>query len=152
MPTHTENRVLPYTADQMFDLVADIVRYPEFLPWCQSARIIRQTEEGVIAELTVGYKMIRERFVSRVKLDRKKRMIDVEYISGPLKALKNDWHFARVKGGKCRVKFYVHFEFSMPLLAGMMNMFFDVAFRHMVSAFESRAAALYGATTDGQMM
>ena len=144
MPTHTEHRILPYTADQMYNLVADIARYPEFLPWCSSARIIRKEKDFILAELTIGYKMIRERFVSRVELDSKARTIHVAYVSGPLKALRNEWKFAPEGKKKCKVDFYVHFEFSNPLLATMMNMFFDIAFRRMVAAFEARATDLYG--------
>lgn len=144
MPTHQETRILPYTPDQMFDLVADIKRYPEFLPWCSAARIIRDDGETVIAELTIGYKMIRERFTSRVSLDRKNRVIQVSYISGPLKALRNEWRFTPEKKKQCTVDFFVQFEFSNPIFTGLMNMFFDVAFRQMVGAFEKRAAEIYG--------
>lgn len=145
MPTHQETRILPYSADQMFDLVADIKRYPEFLPWCSAARIIRDDGETVIAELSIGYKMIRERFTSRVSLDRKNRVIQVSYISGPLKALRNEWRFTPEKKKQCTVDFFVQFEFSNPIFTGLMNMFFDVAFRQMVGAFEKRAAEIYGA-------
>lgn len=144
MPTHTEQRILPYTPQQMFDLVGDIAKYPEFLPWCSSARIIRQEKEFILAELTIGYKMIRERFVSRVHLDHKDKIIDVTYVSGPLKALRNEWKFSPEGKKKCKIDFFVHFEFSNPLLATMMNMFFDIAFRRMVAAFEKRAADIYG--------
>lgn len=144
MPTHTEQRILPFTPQQMFDLVGDIARYPEFLPWCSSARIIRREEEFVLAELTIGYKMIRERFVSRVHLDRQNKIIDVTYVSGPLKALRNEWKFSPEGKKKCKIDFFVHFEFSNPLLATMMNMFFDIAFRRMVTAFEKRAEEIYG--------
>lgn len=144
MPTHNETRILPYTAQQMFDLVADIERYPEFLPWCTSCRIIRNEGATLVAELTIGYKLIRERFVSRVHLDTENKIIKVSYISGPLKALRNEWRFSALKKKQCNVDFFVHFEFANPLLAGLMNMFFDVAFRQMVSAFEKRAAEIYG--------
>jgi len=143
MPAHNETRILPYTPLQMFDLVADIERYPEFLPWCSSARIIRNEGETLVAELTIGYKLIRERYVSRVKLDRKNKIIEVSYISGPLKALRNEWKFSSAPKKHCQVDFFVHFEFSNPILAAMMNVFFDVAFRQMVGAFEKRAAEIY---------
>lgn len=143
MPAHKETRILPYTPLQMFDLVADIERYPEFLPWCSSARMIRNEGETLVAELTIGYKMIRERFVSRVKLDRKNKTIQVSYISGPLKSLQNEWTFSSAPKKSCKIDFFVHFEFSNPLLAGLMNVFFDVAFRQMVGAFEKRAAEIY---------
>lgn len=143
MPTHREERILPYTPDQMFDLVADIARYPEFLPWCSSARIIRDHGDMVVAELTIGYKMIREKFTSRVFLDRALHTIRVEYISGPLRHLQNEWKFSPAPKKQCKIDFFVHFEFSNPILAGLMNMFFDVAFGQMVSAFEKRAAEVY---------
>lgn len=143
MPTHTETRILPYTPDQMFDLVSDIARYPEFLPWCTSARIIRDEGDMLLAELTIGYKMFREKFTSRVNLDRKNKSIHVAYVSGPLKYLRNEWQFQKEPKKKCRVEFFVHFEFSNPILSGLMNMFFDVAFRQMVSAFEKRANDIY---------
>jgi coenzyme Q-binding protein COQ10 len=144
MPTHREERVLPYTPQQMFDLVADIGRYPDFLPWCTSATILREEGDDLIAELTIGYKFIHERFISRVTLNKKSKDIHVGYISGPLKVLRNEWQFRPDGKKKCRVHFYVHFEFANPLLSVMMNMFFDVAFRQMVSSFEKRAAQIYG--------
>lgn len=143
MPTHTETKILPYTPDQMFDLVSDIARYPEFLPWCVAARIIQKEKEFIVAELTIGYKMISERFVSRVHLDHEAKTIYVNYISGPLKYLRNEWQFEKLPKKKCRVNFFVHFEFSSTILATMMNMFFDVAFRRMVQSFEQRAADIY---------
>lgn len=146
MPSHREQKILPYTAEQLFLLVADIAKYPEFLPWCSSARIIRYEGDHMIAELTIGYKMIHEKFVSRVYLDRTNKAINVQYISGPLRNLRNEWQFHDLKKKKeqARVDFFVHFEFSNPILAAMMNMFFDVAFRRMVGAFEQRAAQIYG--------
>lgn len=143
MPTHAEQKILPYTADQMFDLVADVAKYPEFLPWCSGARIISRDERGMVAELTIGYKVIRERFVSRVFLDRDNRIIRVEYVSGPLRSLQNEWRFSDKSKKQCQVDFYVHFEFTSRLLSKMMDMFFDVAFRRMVTAFEERAIQIY---------
>lgn len=145
MPTHSETRILPYTPQQMFDLVADVRHYPEFLPWCRSARIIREDGDVIIAELSIGYKLIRERFTSRVQLDRTNRVIQVSYISGPLKALRNEWRFSPEKKKSCKVDFFVAFEFSNPVFTGLMNMFFDVAFRQMVGAFEKRAEQIYSA-------
>lgn len=144
MPTHIEKRILPYTPDQMFDLVSDIARYPEFLPWCTDARIIRRQGDMVLAELTIGYKMFREKFTSRVSLDPENKTIHVAYVSGPLKYLRNEWQFHKKPKKKTEVEFFVHFEFSNPILSGLMNMFFDVAFRQMVSAFEKRAEEIYG--------
>ena len=143
MPTHTETRELPYTPDQMFDLVGDIARYPEFLPWCSKAWIIRKEGDTILAELTIGYKMFREKFTSRVTLDRDNHTINVAYVSGPMKYLRNEWQFHKLPKKRTRVDFFVHFEFSNPILSGLMNMFFDVAFRQMVSAFEKRASEIY---------
>jgi coenzyme Q-binding protein COQ10 len=143
MPSHQETKILPYTPQQMFDLVADIESYPQFLPWCTSARIIRREGDMVIAELKIGYKMFSERFVSNVTLDKENKKIQVSYVSGPLKTLRNEWGFASDGKKKCRINFFVHFEFSNPLLAAMMNMFFDVAFVKMVGSFEKRAAEIY---------
>ena len=144
MPTHSETKILPYTPDQMFALVGDVARYPQFLPWCTGARIIKREEDMIIAELTIGYKMISEKFVSRVHLDHENKSIHVGYISGPLKYLRNEWQFEKMPKKKCRVNFFVHFEFSNPILSTIMNMFFDVAFRQMVQSFEQRAAEIYG--------
>lgn len=143
MPTHRETKILPYTPKQMYDLVADIESYPQFLPWCTSARIIRREGDMVIAELKIGYKMFSERFVSNVTLDAENKKIQVSYVSGPLKTLRNEWEFSPEGKKKCRIDFFVHFEFSNPLLAAMMNMFFDVAFVKMVGSFEKRAAEVY---------
>ncbi len=143
MPSHRETKILPYTSQQMFDLVADIESYPQFLPWCHSARIIRREDGKVIAELKIGYKMFSERFVSNVLLDRENKKIQVAYVSGPLKTLRNEWTFSSEGKKKCRIDFFVHFEFANPLLAGLMNMFFDVAFVKMVSSFQKRAAEIY---------
>jgi coenzyme Q-binding protein COQ10 len=145
VPTHTEQRILPYTPDQLFDLVSDIESYPKFLPWCTDARILKNTGDHILAELTIGYKMLRERFVSNVHLNRETRTISVTYVSGPLKALKNEWSFEPKGKKKTCVHFFVHFEFSNPIMAAMMNMFFNVAFVQMVSSFEKRAARIYGA-------
>lgn len=143
MPTHSETKILPYTPQQMYALVADIEKYPEFLPWCTSARIIRKEGERVVAELKIGYKMFSERFISNVLLDADNKKIEVSYVAGPLKALRNEWTFHAEGKKKCRIDFFVHFEFSNPLLAGLMNMFFDVAFLRMVNAFEKRAGEIY---------
>ncbi len=142
MPTHAEKRFLPYTPEQMFDLVADIERYPEFLPWCTGARI--RTREGNVirADLVIGYKMFRERFSSKVLLDRPLR-VDVAYSDGPFKYLANHWLFEPAEGG-CVVDFYVDFEFRSRLMRKMIGVLFNEAVRRMVAAFETRARALYG--------
>jgi len=144
--THTETRLLPYTPEQMFNLVADVARYPEFLPWCVGARIREQTDKMVLADLMIGFKMVRERFSSRVHLDRNAKRIDVEYINGPFRELQNHWTFHPTNDGGCRIEFFLEFEFSSLMLQKLIGMLFHEAVRRMVSAFETRAKQLYGAT------
>ena len=132
----------------MFDLVADVGRYDEFLPWVQAMRI-RSPEPGdaggvVVADMVVGFKLVRERFTSRVTLDRPAR-IHVDYVSGPLKYLKNDWVFRPAPTGGCEIDFSVDFEFKNKMFERLAGMFFHEAFKRMVGAFETRAAAVYGA-------
>lgn len=144
MKVHSEERILPYRAEQMFDLVADVPRYPEFLPWCTGARIRERRENDIVADLMIGFKMVRERFTSRVHIDRPAMRIDVEYIDGPFKFLKNHWQFTDIEGGHCRVDFYLEFEFRSVMLQKLIGVLFHEAVRRMVSAFESRAKQLYG--------
>ena len=144
MPTHAEQRVLPYRPEQLFDLVADIERYPEFLPWCVAARIRKRVGDLIEADLVIGFKMIRERFTSRVQLDRPGHRIDVAYAEGPFRYLNNHWIFEPTPDGTCRIDFYVDFEFRSPLLKRIIGVLFNEAVRRMVAAFESRAHALYG--------
>jgi len=143
MPTHAEERVLPYTPEQLFDLVADIERYPEFLPWCVGARIKERRPDLIVADLIIGFRMFRERFTSRVSLDRPRR-IDVEYAEGPFRYLNNHWTFTSDPKG-CRVDFFVDFEFRSRLLQRLIEVLFSEAVRRMVGAFEKRARDLYGA-------
>lgn len=143
MPTHAEQRVLPYRADQLFALVADIERYPEFLPWCRAARIRKREGEVIFADLVIGWKMIRERFTSRVILKRPNR-IDVSYHEGPFKYLNNHWIFEPRPDGTCLIDFYVDFEFRSRFLQKAMTLLFNEAVRRMVQAFETRARELYG--------
>jgi coenzyme Q-binding protein COQ10 len=144
MPTHSEKRVLPYTPQQLFDLVADIEKYPEFLPWCVATRITERSGDRLVSEMVIGFKMFRERFVSRVKLDREGRRIDVAYAEGPFKYLTNHWIFEDHPRG-CMIDFYVEFEFNSRLLQKVIQVLFHEAVRRMVGAFESRARDLYGA-------
>jgi len=144
MLTHIEQRQLPYTPEQMFDLVADVGRYQEFLPWCIASRINRRESEGVFyADLVVGYKMLRERFSSKVMIERP-HVIQIEYLKGPLKNLKNRWQFIRQPDGACLIDFSVEFEFSNVALQTLANMFFNEVVKRMVGAFETRAEQLYG--------
>ena len=145
MPTHAETRTLPYTPEQLFALVADVERYPEFLPWCMGARIRERRADLVVADLVIGFRMIRERFTSRVTLVPPRR-IDVAYAEGPFRYLDNHWSFAAVPGG-CRVDFFVDFEFKSRVLQRVIEVLFGEAVRRMVGAFEKRAAALYGKPT-----
>ncbi len=142
MPTHAEKRVLPYRPEQMFDLVADVQQYPQFLPWCLAARIRRRERDAITADLVIGFKMIREKFTSRVEMSRPER-IDVAYIEGPLRYLNNHWSFRPHPDG-CEVDFYVDFEFRSKVLQKMIGALFNEAFRRMVAAFEARAEELYG--------
>jgi coenzyme Q-binding protein COQ10 len=142
MPTHAEQRLLPYTPEQLFALVADIERYPEFLPWCVGARIRERGPNEIVADLIIGFRMFRERFTSRVALDPPHR-IDVTYTEGPFRYLNNHWIFDKAPGG-CRIDFLVDFEFKSRVLQRVIEVLFGEAVRRMVAAFERRAAQLYG--------
>lgn len=141
MPTHAEQKYLAYTPEQLFDLVADVESYSEFLPWCVACRKTAEEGDAIEADLIIGYKMIREKFKSCVILDRPSH-IRVDYLDGPLKTLSNDWKFIP-DGDGCIIDFYVDFEFKNPMLQGLITMFFEKAVTHMVSAFEKRAEELY---------
>jgi coenzyme Q-binding protein COQ10 len=148
MPSFRTSHVVNHTPEQMFDLVADVESYPQFVPLCQSLRVRRRfpTAEGgetVLAEMEVGYKAIRERFTSRVTLDRAERRIDVEYVDGPFSHLENIWRFADAGDGKCRIEFYIAYEFRSRMLATLMGSMFDAAFRKFASAFETRADQIF---------
>lgn len=143
MPTHAEERIVPFLPRQMYDLVADVDSYPEFLPWCTGARIRERKETLIVADLIIGYKMIRERFTSRVALKPEELRIDVRYLEGPFKYLQNHWIFKEHPEG-CLIDFYVDFEFRSRFLQRMIQPFFNEAVKRMVRAFESRAEELYG--------
>ncbi|MGK9167161.1 type II toxin-antitoxin system RatA family toxin [Inquilinus limosus] len=142
MPSHTEQRVLPYTPQQLYELVADIESYPSFLPWCLGARIRKREGNVLLADLVIGFKMIRERYTSRVTLT-PGRQIDVAYVDGPMKRLTNCWRFLPHPAG-CEIDFHVDFEFRSRVLQTLIGAVFHEAFRRMVGAFEARARALYG--------
>ena len=142
MPTHAEERLLRYRPDQLFDLVADVERYPEFLPWCAGVRVIQREDSVILADMLVGFKMVRERFTSRVSLDPPHR-IDVVYLHGPFRHLNNHWIFKPRDGG-CLIDFHIDFEFRSRILRAMMGPLFNEAVRRMVGAFETRAGTLYG--------
>ena len=144
MLKHLEQRHLPYTPEQMFALVADVGRYQEFLPWCIASRVNKRDGDNVFyADLVVGYKMFRERFSSKVVLTPPNE-IQIEYLKGPLKNLKNRWQFIRQPDNSCLIDFSVEFEFSNVALQKLANMFFNEVVKRMVGAFETRAEALYG--------
>ncbi|MGE4064883.1 MAG: type II toxin-antitoxin system RatA family toxin [Rhodospirillaceae bacterium] len=142
MPVHREKKILPYTPEQMFALVADVEKYPEFLPWCLACRIRKQeTPTSFIADLQVGFKMVREQFTSRVSIEPQKA-ITVSYLSGPFEHLSNEWKFNAAPQG-CAIDFFLTFEFRSKLLQSLIGVLFEEAVRRMVAAFETRAAKLY---------
>ena len=147
MPRHFEKKNLPYTAQQMYDLVADVARYPEFLPWTAAARIRSRSPvaggEVMVADLVISFKVFRERFGSRVTLLPGEGRILTEYIDGPFKHLKSVWSFADLPTGGCEVAFEVEFEFKNAILAGIIGLVFNEAMQRVVRAFEARAAQLY---------
>ena len=154
MPTHRETKRLRYEARQMYDLVADVASYPEFLPWCAAARV-RQTRplpdgsgEVMDADLVISFKLFRERFGSRVTLRPEARRIDVEYLDGPFRYLNNHWKFEPRGENSCEVDFFVDFEFRSALLQRIIGVVFNEAMHRIVRAFERRAGALYGVPSE----
>jgi coenzyme Q-binding protein COQ10 len=147
MPTQSDIRILPYSAQQMYDLVADVANYPKFLPWTSAARIRSMEPVGdhtvMMADLVISFKVFREKFGSRVTLWPGEKKIDTAYIDGPFKHMESCWKFRDVEGG-CEVSFDVDFEFRNRLLQGAAGMFFNEAMQRVVRAFERRAAELYG--------
>ena len=143
MPRHNETRQLPYTPEQMFDLVADVGRYPEFLPWVTATRVRSNSDTAMVADVIVGFKGLRETFSSRVEKQRPEH-IRVDYLEGPLKHLHNDWKFRPDDGGGCLVDFCVDFTFKNRVFEMLAGQVFDRAVRRMVNAFEERAVRLYG--------
>ena len=142
MPRHSETRRLPYTSEQMFDLVADVARYTEFLPWVSQIRVRSNSETEMVADMIVGFKGLRETFTSKVEKVRPEH-IHVDYLDGPLKYLRNDWVF-RPEGNGCAVDFSVDFAFKNRVFEMLAGQVFGAALRKMIGAFEDRAAALYG--------
>jgi len=147
MPTHSEVRSLPYSAGQMYALVADVERYSEFLPWCSAARIRQRVQKGeseiLDADLVISFKVFREKFGSRVTLWENMRKIDTEYLDGPFKYMQSNWSFSDTDEG-CDVEFFVDFEFKNAILQRIIGVVFNEAMQRIVRAFETRAAALYG--------
>ncbi|MFZ9395237.1 MAG: type II toxin-antitoxin system RatA family toxin [Erythrobacter sp.] len=145
MPGIRETRRLPYSAEQMFDLVADVARYAEFLPWVVATRVRSDCDTEMVADMVVGFKSLREKFTSRVEKERP-HMIDVHYVDGPLRDLDNTWIFRPHPDGGCEVDFAVEFAFRNRVFEKLAGQYFDKAFHKMVAAFEARAAEVYGSS------
>lgn len=149
MPRHTETRNLPYTPEQVFELVADVGRYQEFLPWVSATRVRSDTGTEMVADLVVGFKAIKETFTSRVHKARP-REIRIDYVEGPLKYLHNNWTFEPDGKGGTLVGFCVDFAFKSRIFEALAGQMFDRALRRMIGAFETRADELYGSNPDNQ--
>ena len=149
MPRHSEARYLPYTPEQLFEMVADVASYDEFLPWVVAVRVRSSSAQETVADLVVGFNAFKERFTSRVMKERSTR-ICVDYVEGPLKYLHNEWTFKRAADGGTNLGFSVDFAFKSRLFESLAGAMFDRALRRMTSAFEQRAAALYGTSQSSQ--
>jgi len=143
MPTHAEIKYSPYSATQMYDLVADVASYPEFLPWCLATRIRSVENNVMIADMVIGFKMIREKYTSEVTMDPGKE-VQIIYRNGPFKYLNSHWKFEDKPDGGCDIDFFVDFEFRSALLQKVMGAVFNEAVQLMMSAFQKRAVELYG--------
>ena len=143
MPTHAEKRKLPYTPEQLYSLVSDIEKYPEFLPWCIALRIRKRDAAQINADMIIGFKVFREKFTTRVSLDPPYRL-DVEYLDGPFKYLNNHWIFNPMGEGACEIDFFVDFEFKSMILQKAIGVVFNEAVQKMINAFEARAHKIYG--------
>ena len=147
MPKQEESKTVSYTKDQMFDLVADIDRYDEFLPWCNNSKIINTSIKDdikiVIADLEIGYDQFVYTYRSEVKLHKDKSEINVRNLDGPFKYLENNWKFVTVNESECEIKFKIDFELNITLFDILMRKFFDLAFQKMMDAFISRANEIY---------
>ncbi len=151
MPSFRSERRVRHRSDQMFDLVADVERYPEFVPLCTSLRVRSRRPDGqgretLVANMSVGYKMIREKFTSRVVLDKPRLRVVVEYIDGPFSHMENIWTFRDAPGDGSLVTFFIDYEFRSKMLGTLMGSMFDAAFRKFSKAFEERADVVYGRT------
>lgn len=148
MPQLSTTRRVRHAASKMFDLVADVEHYPEFVPLCQSLKVRQRTSEGdkdvIVADMTVAYKLIHETFTSRVTLDRSRLEILVEYLEGPFRRLNNRWAFRPFDERSCDVEFFISYEFRSRTLGLLMGAVFDAAFRRFAGAFERRADEVYG--------
>jgi coenzyme Q-binding protein COQ10 len=155
MPTFSSKRRVQYSSDQMFDLVADVERYPEFVPLCQSLKVRQRTpaadgKEVVVADMTVSFKLVRETFTSKVTLDRPNLKILVEYLRGPFSHMENRWTFEQKADRACDVGFFISYDFKSRMVAMLMGAMFDAAFQRFASAFEKRADVVYGPPHTGK--
>jgi coenzyme Q-binding protein COQ10 len=148
MPELSTTRRVRHAASEMFDLVADVERYPEFVPLCQSLTVRKRLKEDgkdvIVADMTVAYKLLRQTFTSRVTLDRPNLQIVVEYLEGPFRRLNNRWNFRSVGNSMCDVDFFIAYEFRSRAFGALMGAVFDAAFRRFATAFERRADRVYG--------
>ncbi len=149
MPQFSTTRRVPHSATDMFNLVADVERYPEFVPLCRSLKVRKRTAENegrevIVADMTVAYKLIHETFTSRATLDRPKLEIQVEYLEGPFRRMNNRWNFRPTDDHACEVEFFIAYEFRSRTLGMLMGAMFDAAFRRFAVAFERRADQVYG--------
>jgi coenzyme Q-binding protein COQ10 len=149
MPHHSEKRNLPYSPEILYAIVADVGRYPEFLPWILEADIIKKTDQGFLADLTVGYKFFQDTYRSEVILTPNER-VDIRYIKGPFKHLENHWIFSPAASNNVAVEFFINFEFQSSLFQSMINAVFTDAVKKMITAFEERARVLSGQKLDRQ--
>jgi coenzyme Q-binding protein COQ10 len=149
MPQFSTRRRVNHSASDMFNLVADVERYPEFVPLCSALKVRQRTEaedgvETVVADMTVSFKLVRESFRSRVTLDKPKLQILVEYLQGPFSHMQNRWTFKPTGEQSCEIEFYIDYEFRSRMLGMLMGSMFDAAFRRFATAFETRADRVYG--------
>ncbi len=153
MPQFSTTRRVQHSAADMFDLVADVERYPQFVPLCRSLSVRKRTTDGegrevIVADMTVAYKLVRETFTSRVTLDRPKQQILVEYLQGPFQKMNNRWSFRPAGEHACEVEFFISYEFRSRALGLLMGAMFDAAFRRFATAFERRADEIHGRASE----
>ena len=149
MPKHFEKKIVNFTAKQMYELVADIDNYREFLPWCNDSKIIEVTNidnenKTLIADLEIGYKDLVYTYRSNVLLNNQKLTIKVDFVHGPFKNLDNSWIFKKIDDQSCEIEFFIDFELNVGVLNLLISKFFDKAFKKMVNSFENRANQIYG--------
>ena len=149
MPKHFEKKIVNFTAKQMYELVADIDNYREFLPWCNDSKIIEVTnidneKKTLIADLEIGYKDLVYTYRSNVLLNNQKLTIKVDFVHGPFKNLDNSWIFKKIDDQSCEIEFFIDFELNVGVLNLLISKFFDKAFKKMVNSFENRANQIYG--------